>query len=57
MVEYAIERLEHTVKAEKGLGHLLFEPLIIAERRTIRARRTDHCAGMSEKYAVSGSAL
>jgi len=57
MVEYAIKRLEHTVKAEKGLGHLLFEPLIIAERRTLRTRRTDRHAGMSDKYAISGSAL
>ena len=57
MVEYAIKSLECTLKAGKGLGHLLFKPLIICERRTLRTRHTDHREGMSGKYAVFGSAL
>ena len=48
MVEYAVEKLKRIVKVEKvtrGLGHLPYKPLIIAERRTIHTRSSDTRVG------------
>ena len=48
MVEHAIQTLEHLVNAREvngGLDYLLYEPLIISERRTPRTRITDYSTG------------
>ena len=60
MVDYAIQRLEYFVKAEKvkgGLDYLLYEPLVISERRTLRTRNKDHNVGWSKEYDIHASAM
>ena len=49
MVKYAAEMLERHVKAEKTKGeldYLLYEPLIIVERRSPRTRPSDDHVGL-----------
>ena len=56
----AIHILEHIVREEEvngGLNHPIRKPVIISERRTPRARKTDDRVGSSSKWAVFTSAL
>jgi len=55
MVEHALETLEHIVKGR--LDHLLYKPLIVSERRTLRTRRRYYDAGWSKKWPVLATAL
>lgn len=60
MVDYAVQTLEHNVNSTEvtgGLEYLLYEPLIISERRKPRTRATDQNAGWSGKMAIAASAL
>jgi len=56
MVEYGIQTLESIVDAG-GLDYLLYEPLIICERRTPRTRVGDYNAGWSGIWPGVASAL
>ena len=53
MVEYSIEMLSRYAKA----GHLLYEPLIIFERRSVRTRFGDTHPGRTKTHAVAATAL
>ena len=59
MVGHGLEILGRIVEAGKLMGGLfhLYEPLVIAERRTLHTRDRDSSTGFTREWLAIGSAL